>query len=439
MDRQPPYNIDAEQSVLGAILLNNEAAYTVTAYLTNEMFYSDTHKIIFKAMSDMLIEKLTIDLVTISNRLRHDDLIDRIGGSVYLLKLVNSVPSTATIDHYGKIVLKAYQARKLISISSNVMSECYSNGDPIETIANYQSGINQLIDLGVSRDFTSVKDLITPAMDAIEEINTTKIVPGIGTGFIDLDKSFRLRDEELTILAARPGMGKTSLSLNIAYNVAKSNKVVGFICMEMSKKLLFNRIFSAVSEVPLDSINTGIKEDHHWKMLTTAIGKLSETKLLIDDTAKINAAEIRAKAMKLKRNAGCDLLIIDYLGLIGGKNKDGRRELVSQNIRDIKAMTMEMQIPTMLLCQLNREVEGRQKNEPRLSDLRESGEVEQTADNVIFISGDPNSPESKIIIAKQRNGATGYVNMFYRKELTKFYNYKREQNTPDDWRKCYDK
>lgn len=433
-DRLPPQNLEAEQSVIGSILIDKQAIHEISDTLNAEMFYREAHSIIYESMLSLAKQNEPIDIVTVTNDLRKKDQLDMIGGGYYLTQVIGGVPTSANIKHYAGIILEQYLLRQIIKVSSEVNNQCYECESSKDVLSLFQSKVNDISNINAKGDFTPIKDLISGMMDKIEERCETKVRPGIPTGYSDLDKKFALRNGELVVIAARPAMGKTAFALNICVNVAKLNHKVGVFSLEMANEQLLERISSSESNVDNNILKGTEISEHDFERISKAIGTIYGLGIELDDSPGQNVQEMKSKAIRLKKKKGLDLLVIDYLGFIAGNKKDkkSRFDLVSENVREIKNLARELNIPVILLAQLSRAVESRDSKEPRLSDLRESGEIEQTADAVVFIHREAYYEDSadntaKIIIAKHRNGPTGAISLTFIPEITKFVNLERSK------------
>jgi len=416
----PPSNIEAEQSVLGSILLDKDALIKVAEILEVEDFYQEKHKKIYKIMLDLFSRDIVCDLVTIS------DYVEDIG---YLSVLASAVPSTANVDYYAKIVKEKSILRQLIRHADSIIKNSYNATDAKQVLDDAERRI-----LGISQErkseFTAIDNLLTLSFERIEDLATGKASPGISTGFTDLDQMISgLQPSDLIIIAARPSMGKTALSLNIARHVAKK-KPVAFFSLEMSKDQIVQRLLSTEAMVELQKIRTGKLEKDDWAKLVGAMSNLS-IPIFVDDSPTLTSMEIRARARRLAQKHDVGLVVVDYLQLVTGYG-ESRQQQITEISRSLKALARELECPVMALSQLSRAVEQRPVKRPILADLRESGAIEQDADLVIFIYRDEYYNEdsdkegiAEIIIAKQRNGPTGKVELAFLKEYAMFCNLER--------------
>lgn len=434
LGRIPPQNVEAEQSAIGSMLLDKEAIPVIMEILKSEDFYREDHKEIFESIMDLFDKGEPVDLITVSEQLKSRGTLDGIGGLEYLTNVANAVPTTANARHYAKIVEEKSILRKLIRAASNIVNMGYEAQEELSyVIDKAEKGIFDILQDRGSQGFAPIKDVLVDAFNRLEELYNNKgHVTGIPTRFIDLDyKMSGLHNSDLILVAARPAMGKTSFVLNIASNVAIYAKVpVAVFSLEMSKDQLVNRMLCSEAMVDSQRMRTGKLEDEDWKKVARALGPLSEAPIYIDDTAGISIMEIRAKCRRLKLEKGLGLVIIDYLQLMQGRGKnDSRQQEISEISRSLKILAKEINVPVITLSQLSRAVETRQDHRPILSDLRESGAIEQDADIVMFLYRDDYyNPESEkkniaeVIIAKHRNGSTGTVDLKWRGEYTRFDN-----------------
>ncbi|MFA5098350.1 MAG: replicative DNA helicase [Candidatus Margulisiibacteriota bacterium] len=431
-DRLPPQDLNAEQSVVGCMLLDKNAIIRVVEMLRPDSFYRDAHRYIFEAILNLFDKNEPVDIVTVTAELRKTDRLDSVGGSVYISDLLNCVPTAANVEYYAKIVAEKAVLRRLIEAGTKIVAEAFEDPENVDAVLD--DAEKSIFEIALKRSrqgFQKIDALLKSVLNKIDQLYGKKeSLIGIPTGYPDLDSmTGGLQNSELIIIAARPSVGKTALALNIAQNVAVKHKLpVAIFSLEMSKEALAQRLLCSESEVDAQKLRAQTLSDAGWKRLTRAIGRLSEASIWIDDTAAISATEIRAKARRMKIERGLSLVIIDYMQLIQARfRSENRVQEMSEIARALKTMARELDVPVIALSQLSRAVEQRQVRIPRLSDLRESGEIEQTADLVLFIHRDdynnPNSEKAntaEIIIAKQRNGPTGSVDLVFRKEYTKF-------------------
>ena len=433
VDRMPPQNQEAEQAVLGAILLQSEALITTMERVQPEDFYYPAHQLIFEAMIDLGEEGQPIDMVTLAAKLQDKQQLDDIGNVSYLMKLANAVPTAANVDYYAQIIEEKSMMRRLIRTATQIVSEGYTAEDDIGALlSDAERRILEISNRRSSSGFIAIKDVLMEVFEKVENLhNNQGNTSGIPSGFVDLDKmTSGFQRSDLIIVAARPSVGKTAFALNIAQNVGvRAKETVAIFSLEMSAAQLVQRMICAESNVDAGRLRTGTLIDDDWEKLTMSIASLSEANIFIDDTPGITVADIRAKCRRLKKEHGLGMILIDYLQLIAGRGKAGenRQQEVSEISRTLKMIARELDVPLIALSQLSRGVEQRQDKRPMMSDLRESGSIEQDADIVAFLYRDDyydKESESKnlieIIIAKQRNGPTGTVTLAFRKEYNKF-------------------
>lgn len=431
-DKVPPQNLVAEQSVIGSMLLDKNAVIRGLEILHPDSFYRDAHRFIYEAILELFDRGEPVDLVTVTEALRKSGKLDAVGGAVYVTDLLNSVPTAANVEYYAKIVEEKAILRRMIEAGTQIVADAFSEPDDVDQVLDKAE--KSIFDIALKRareGFHKIDSVIKRVLDKIDSLYGKKeSITGTSSGFPDLDQlTAGFQNADLIIIAARPAVGKTALALNIAQNVAiKQNIPVAIFSLEMSKEQLAQRMLCSEAEVDAQRLKTASLSDTGWKKLTRALGRLSEAPLYIDDSATITAIEIRAKARRLKIEKGLGLVIVDYLQLMRGKARaENRVQEISDIARSLKTLARELDVPVLALSQLSRAVEQRPDRVPRLSDLRESGEIEQTADLVIFIHReDYYNPQSErgniaeIIIAKQRNGPVGTVELVFRKEIAKF-------------------
>lgn len=436
---EPPNSQDAETSVLGAVLIN-PAAMEEASILKPKAFFNAPHRIIYESMLELFEAGESIDIVTLTSRLEDHGQLETIGGVSYLARVAHSVPTSANIDQYVVILQDKYLLRQLIDAARKQFIDAVESGDVQQVIANMQVAAAKLSDQAApTQEFKPIREVMMNSYDGIEQRFANKdngSVTGIPSGFVDLDNmTAGFHDGELIIVAARPSVGKTAFALNIAQNVAiKTDETVALFSLEMSAEQLGDRMISAEGNLDASKVRTGKYEDGDWEKTANAVSVLGETKIFIDDSPTINVHEIRNKCRRLKKKHGLGLIVIDYLQLIAGSGKRGenRQQEVSEISRTLKQIARELEVPVIALSQLSRGVEQRQDKRPMMSDLRESGSIEQDADIVAFLYRDDyynQDTEKKniieIIIAKQRNGPVGTVELVFLKNFNKFANYER--------------
>jgi replicative DNA helicase len=432
----PPQNIEAEESLLSAVLVDNTALLEVVEILSPADFYRTAHRTIFAAMTDLFNRGEPVDLVTLANNLKEKAQLDPVGGAAYLARLVDAVPLAVNAQHYARIVHDKAVLRRLIEKANAITKRCLleqGNADEITDFA--EASIFEITEKKARQAFYPISKLIDINIDFLEEKQKNKsLVTGVPTGFTHLDNlTSGLQNSDLVILAARPSMGKTALALNIARNAAVDNGVpVAIFSLEMAKEQLSLRMLCAEARIDSSRLRSGFFSMEDWERLTDAAGVLSAAPIFIDDSASLSAMEVRAKARRLKMDKNIGLVVIDYLQLMQGRANAERRDLeISEISRSLKALAKELNLPVVALSQLNRMLEQRNDKRPRLSDLRESGALEQDADVVAFIYRDevynkeetnPHKGTAEILLAKQRNGPTGDVILTFLSAYTRFEN-----------------
>ena len=437
-ERTLPHNLEAERSVLGAILLHNDAFNQVAEIIDAGDFFRDAHRRIFDKMVKLSERNDAIDLITLKDELGRSGEIDEVGGPAYITALVDGVPRSANVEHYARIIKEKATLRSLIFSANKILATAYEAEEEADAILDKaEHAIFAIADDKVRDGFVSVRELAHSSLDTIEKLHAKKeLITGVPTGFTDLDEmTSGLQPSDLIIVAARPSMGKTSLVLNMAQHVGtKTGKTVGLFSLEMSKEQLFLRMLTAEARIDAHRLRRGFLGEKDWGRLSQAIGTLSETKIFIDDSPSIGTLEMRAKCRRLAAEHGLDLVIIDYIQLMQGRGRFENRTLELASIsRSLKGLAKELSVPIVVLSQLSRAPESRADRRPQLSDLRESGALEQDADVVLFIYredqyADKNAPPTdaqgvaEIIIGKQRNGPTGVVRLAFIKEFTRFEN-----------------
>lgn len=443
IERVPPHNHEAEQSVIGAIFLDPQALITASEILIAEDFYRTAHQKIFQTMLRLSDQGKAIDVVTVTEELSAKKEIEDVGGLAYLTELANAVPTAANVAHYAKIVEEKALLRRLIRIATKIAEDGYTREDEVEVLlSEAEKKMMEVASRKNAGDFKHVKDVLVQTYDNIEQLQSRKgDVTGIPTGFRDLDRiTAGFQRNDLIIVAARPSVGKTAFALNVAQSVAiQARENVAIFSLEMGAEQLVMRMLCAEGNIDAQVLRTGALTTEDWGKLTMAMGSLSNSGIFIDDTPGVRVNEIRAKCRRLAQEHGLGMILIDYLQLIQGSGKPGenRQQEVSEISRSLKALARELKVPVIALSQLSRGVEQRQDKRPMMSDLRESGSIEQDADIVAFLYRDDyydKESESKnmieIIIAKQRNGPTGTVTLAFKKEFNKFINVDWSQHQP---------
>jgi replicative DNA helicase len=439
--KTPPNDVDAEKSVLGAVLIDSSSINNVAEILRTDHFYVSEHKLIFQAMLELFEKRNPIDVVTLKDQLTKSGTLKEVGGASYLTELLNAVPTSAYSEHYANIVKSMYVKRKLIEVASKSVETAFENtGEIQELIDSVESSIFALASEYQHRDFVPMKEILVESFEKLEEfLKTGKTNRGIPTGFTALDNKLAgLHKSNLVILAARPGVGKTTFALNIALHAAlKEKKPVGFFSLEMSKEELVDRLLVGHADIDAWRLKTGKLSDEDTKKLVSAMGELSDAQIFIDDTPGLSILEMRTKARKLKAERGLDLLVVDYLQLAnGGKRFESRVQEVSYISQGLKNLARELQIPVLSLSQLSRAVEQRGDKKPQLADLRESGAIEQDADVVMFIYAEDDADDLldssqrmvKLSVAKHRNGSTGEIDLLFRGDRVRFFSVEKSMS-----------
>ncbi len=442
LHRLPPQNLDAEQSILGGILLDNQSLNSALEILEHRDFYSESHRKIYAAILDLFERNEPCDLITLSNILKDKKQLDQVGGMAYLASLVDNVPSAANVVYYAKIVKEKAILRRLIGTATEILTKSYNTGADIdEVLDEAEHAIFEISENKIRPAFFPLKNIIKDSFKTIEKLYERKeLITGVPTGFEKIDDlTSGLQNSDLIIVAGRPSMGKTAFALNIAQHAATEGGIsVAIFSLEMSKEQLALRMLSTAAKVDSQRLRKGFLGETDWPKLTTAAGRLSEALIFIDDTPAITALEMKAKARRLKAESGLGLIILDYLQLMrGGTYKDSREQEISEISRSLKALAKELSVPVIALSQLNRKVEDRTNRRPHMADLRESGAIEQDADVIAFIYRDEvynkseDNPEkglAEIIIGKQRNGPTGMVKLAFLEKYTCFENLARSED-----------
>ncbi len=441
IDRVPPQNIEAEQSVLGAMIISRDAIAEASQYLTEADFYREAHRIAFSTMIDIFNRNEPVDLITVTEQLRKTNQLEKVGGITFLTSLANSVPTAANMSYHAKIVKEKAQLRSLINTATTIASMGYEDDEDVDTVLDKSE--KMILDVASNRtvgDFIPIKTILLDTFSKIEQMHEAKGgITGLATGFKDLDRlTSGLQPSDLILIAARPSMGKTAFTLNIAANAAvRKKESVAFFSLEMSKEQLVQRMLCSEGAIDSQRMRTGGLLDDDWQRLISAADRLSSAPIFIDDTPGITIMELRSKARRLKLEKGLSLIVIDYLQLMQGRNVgkgDNRQQEISEISRSLKALARELNVPVVALSQLSRSVESRQIKKPMLSDLRESGSLEQDADIVMFLYRedyyDPDTENKNItdvIIAKHRNGPVDTIQLYFQKEFTRFGNLAHEQ------------
>lgn len=449
-EKIPPQDIEAEKAVLGAILIENEAINTVLEIINENDFYRETHKVIFKAMLELYSKNEAIDLITTVNTLKNNKQLEDVGGVAYVTALGTVISTAANVKYHANIIYEKAIQRRLIRISTEIASKAYEGAEEIKEQLDYAE--KRILEISTNQntnEYTMAENMLMDAVDRLNQLNENKgKLTGLPTGFKDFDKlSSGLQPSDLIIIAARPSMGKTALALNIVQNIAiRGHKtkgqekpfVIAFFSLEMSKEQLLHRMLCAEANIDTQRLRTGEMDPKDWEKIWNTCDTMSKTKIAIDDTPAITVLEMRSKARKIRSDQGrLDLIVVDYLQLMQGSKKssnEGRQQEVSEISRSLKALARELNIPIIALSQLSRGVESRQVKRPMLSDLRDSGSIEQDADMVCLLyREDYYNPETEnqnvteLIVAKNRNGPVDTVNLFFHKQFTKFIDLTRRQ------------
>ena len=446
MVRKEPQNIDAEISVLGCGFLEKTALDKIMDEVNDEMFYSEKNKIIYKAMKNLHINNIPVDAATVCNELDKNKDLAKVGGVEYITDIINSVPSTANLNYYIKIIFEKSILRNLIDKTTKIQEECYEEQDSIvDIVENAERNILSVYNDKLGKNIRSIQDILPEVQKNMEALAESKTdFTGIRTGYYDFDNMTRgLQKKQVIIVAGRPGCGKSAFALNVALNAAIKNKnSIAFFSLEMGVEEIAKRMFGCVGKIDGDVLKTGKLKNNDWKKWNEAMSELSDTKFFIDDSGGLTVSEIRRKCRKLKNSdSGLDLIVIDYLQLLSSSSKyAGQRvQEVSEISRDIKKLAMELDVPVIALAQLSRSVEQRKDGDktPKLSDLRESGSIEQDADIVLFLHSDEYGKydgninrKIKLIVAKHRAGQTGAVDLIFKMNTGSFDNYinKEDEN-----------
>ena len=437
--RLPPQNLEAEQCVLGSILLQQGALVKILELLAPEDFYREAHKNIFTAMVDLFEKNEPQDIITVTNVLKNKNKLDDVGGPAYLANLTDIVPVAANIIYYAQIIRSKAILRRLIQTSTEIAARCYEEqGDIDSLVDDAEQTIFEISRTKSNQDFQALSKIIPETFKRIEKLAEKKeLITGVPTGYDDLDRiTCGMQSSDIIILAGRPSMGKTALAMNIVQNAAIFHKIpVAVFSLEMSKEQLGMRMLCSVSRVDSQDLRTGFIRDPDWPKLARATGILSEAPIYIDDSPAISVLEMRAKSRRLKAEHNIGLVVVDYLQLMRGRSSAERREQeISEISRSLKAMAKELDLPVIALSQLNRSLESRPNKRPQLSDLRESGAIEQDADVICFLYRDeiynksednPKRGIAEVIIGKQRNGPTGTIELTFIDKFTTFENYSR--------------
>ena len=436
IERIPPQNIEAEQAVLGAMLIKKEAISTAAELLTGDDFYRLAHRLVFEAIMALSQANEAVDMITVTERLKKDGELEKAGGIAFITALANAVPTAANVAFHARIVRQKAQLRQLINAATEIAGTAYEDAEAVDEIMD--DAEKRILDVTARNnhaDFVPMKDILIATFEQIEKHAANKgALTGLPSGFVDLDRlTSGFQPSDLILVAARPSMGKTAFTLNIATNAAiRSKKTVAFFSLEMSKEQLGQRLLSMESRIESQKMSSGDITDDDWISLAGAVNSLGEGNILIDDTPGLKMMEIKNKCRRVKNDKGLDLIILDYLQLMVEENIESRQQQVSNLSRGMKLLAREMECPVIVLSQLSRKVEARDNKRPLMSDLRESGAIEQDADVILFLYRDevynedtekPNICE--VIVAKHRNGPIGTVEVGWQSRFTKFVNLQR--------------
>lgn len=438
LEKVPPQNLEAEMSVLGSMLMEEEAIAQAIELLEEKSFYHEAHRKVFSAILSLYDQGKAVDLITLTEQLRKQGNLEEVEGAAYLTSLINSVPTAANVEYYARIVQEKAILRTLINTATQIVTDSYTHQQEVDFFLDkVESLIFNISQRRIRRDFVPVKELIHDSIELAEKLTQKKqLVTGLPTGFTDFDTlTSGLQPSDLVIVAGRPSMGKSALAVNIALHLGVKKKVpVALFSMEMSKEQLVQRMLCSEARVDAHKLRTGFLESRAFTDLTSAAGRLAESPIFIDDSPDISSLEVRAKARRLKSKEDIGLIIIDYLQLMQGRFRvENRQQEISEISRSLKSLARELNVPVIALSQLSRAVEAREPPRPRLADLRESGAIEQDADLVAFLyreeyykkETDENRGIAELNIAKQRNGPVGAIKLIFVKECTRFENYSR--------------
>ena len=433
MEKMIPQNIEAEASVLGSILIDPEAMVQVADSLHPDDFYRDAHRMIYETILHLYANRQPADFITVCDDLERRGKLEEVGGSAYITSLINQIPTSINAEYYANIVERTAVLRRLIQAAGEIAAVAYDETDAEIALDHAEQLIFNIGQRHTRSDFSNLRDLLDSYMEKLDQLHQRRgAIVGVPTGFTDLDRmTGGLQKSDLIILAARPAVGKTSLALSLAHNAAlKYNRSIAIFSLEMSKEQLLQRLLSMEAGVDQQRLRTGWIEDEEWERIIMSMNRLSEANIWIDDTAGISTTEMRSKARRLQNASGIDMIIVDYLQLMqgnAGKRNDNRVQEISEISRNLKGLARELDVPVLALAQLSRAVESRQSKVPQLSDLRESGSIEQDADVVMFIyRDDVYNPDTErkniadIIVAKHRNGPVGEVSLYFQASQTRF-------------------
>lgn len=426
-ERVPPQNIEAEEAVIGSMLIEQNAVISALEILKPEDFYKENHRIIFRQIAEMADKLEAVDLVTLAENLKNAGYLEKIGGAAELARLANFVPTAANVEYYARIVAEKSVLRRLIAASTEIAASAYDSQYEVDEILDKaEETIFQISQGRTTQGYVHLKDVLVETMEKLEYLASHKgNVVGLSSGFSDLDSiTSGFQPSDLIILAARPSVGKTSLGLNIARNIAiREDCSVAVFSLEMSREQVAQRLLCSESAINSQKLRNGFLSDDEWRRLSIGLGRLGEAKIFIDDTPGISVMELRAKARRIKAEHGLGLVVVDYLQLMRTRKQENRQQEISEISRSLKSLARELDVPIIAMSQLSRAVEQRQDRRPVLSDLRESGAIEQDADVVMFLYTEPELEQNnliELIVAKQRNGPTGNLKLFFSREICRF-------------------
>ncbi len=431
VERQPPHNIEAEQSLLGSLLIDRDAVIKVASYVRSDDFYQTSNGMIYQAIIDLYNRREPTDFVTLTDELTRRERLDTVGGISYLSSLITSVPTAVHVEYYGRIVERTATLRRLIDAGSEIVAIGYQDGvEADDALDNAERALFAVSETRQTGDFHSIAEVLDRFFDQIDYMQQHRgEVVGVATGFADLDQlTGGLQRSDLVIVAARPSMGKTAFALGVAYGAAlQHGKTVGIFSMEMSAEQLVQRLLATETGVDSHRLRLGQINDNEWDRISRAFGRLSEANIFIDDSAAASIMDIRSKARRLQAEHGVDVIIVDYLQLMSGRRTENRVQEISEISRGLKGLARELNVPVVALSQLSRAVETRADHRPMLSDLRESGSIEQDADIVMFIYREEKYDETsdkkgiaEIMVAKHRNGPVGSINLRFFEQTARF-------------------
>lgn len=426
-ERVPPQNIEAEEAVIGSMLIEQNAVISALEILKPEDFYKENHRIIFRQIAEMADKLEAVDLVTLAENLKNAGHLEKIGGAAELARLANFVPTAANVEYYARIVAEKSVLRRLIAASTEIAASAYDSQYEVDEILDKaEETIFQISQGRTTQGYVHLKDVLVETMEKLEYLASHQgNVVGLSSGFSDLDSiTSGFQPSDLIILAARPSVGKTSLGLNIARNIAiREDCSVAVFSLEMSREQVAQRLLCSESAINSQKLRNGFLSDDEWRRLSIGLGRLGEAKIFIDDTPGISVMELRAKARRIKAEHGLGLVVVDYLQLMRTRKQENRQQEISEISRSLKSLARELDVPIIAMSQLSRAVEQRQDRRPVLSDLRESGAIEQDADVVMFLYTEPELEQNnliELIVAKQRNGPTGNLKLFFSREICRF-------------------